>query len=436
MLDKQNQIIFVNSMLTQQFGYTLVDFQTHKSLFNIPEADHQIVIKSFAERTKGKASSYRCRMYRKDNTIALIEVNALPMIDQLGKIIGSVATIRDITEELDLEEATLEVRKAINKKYQATLVETKISLESEKSFAFEIMETLQDGFALLDNNGKFEYVNSAFAALSGTAGSPFVGYDAMQFAHPDDVVMVRQKLEQLKPKQIETFQHRIVRRDGQMLHLSVHASLRLNSKGVAIGVLISARDITEKLESQAKVAKLEQQIENTQEKLVHGEGFSGRLEKLGGTVGLLQMVAASPVNGAISLEDAKLYLLNGRVVAVEHQLLEGQVAVENLVQRQHGHFQFIPNQRPEKTMFNLDPVKLTLEYLTKQDEQMAFVSLQANQQHVVTVPDSLTAKAFIGGVGGIAHFQVTEEENKVVLVGRGIKVVVLQASLEDFLGLE
>jgi PAS domain S-box-containing protein len=559
-LDRHHQFIFVNSHLTQHLGYRVSDFQQMKPLEHIPEEDHKIIEASFVELDKGKVSIYRSRVFRKDKSLANIEVTALPMFDHLGKLIGSVATIHDITEEIALEQATLEARRAINKKLKDTLIETQRSLETEKNFAFEIMESLQDGFALLSTEGKFEYVNPAFTALGGHSDRPFIGLDAMQFAHPEDLAMVSQKLGQLKLGQKEPFELRVVRRDGKHLHILAHASLRLDANGQRSGVLISARDITDKvvdeqrladseresqyqrdmaltivqtaqegfvilkgeiiefvnrqfetiigalsenligrniydfihpddfylshqatqtiaegkssrykqriirpsgqertvvinasprrsasgrifglvcsirdlaeeLESQAKVAKLEQQIENAQQKLEHGQGFAGRLEDVGGTVGLLQMVAASPVNGAIWFDDAQLFLLGGRVVAVVHPSLLGIEAVAKLVQRQHGPFQFIANLRPEKTMFNLDPVKLALEFLTKQDELTA-----PTQQHVVTVPNSLAAKAFIGGVGGIQHFRVSLEQNQVVLHGRGLKVIVLEAQVSEFLG--
>ncbi len=424
--DPTGVIQFVNSAFTKQFGYLPEEVLQQPIQRLVHVNYHPAIQEAMAARAKGQSTVYRYQMIRKDQSLAEVEVIGHPHYDSNGKAIGHVIILRDISEEIALEQATLEARRAINKKLKDTLQDTQRLLETEKNFALEILETLQDGFALLNNEGKFEFVNPAFASLGGTIGKSFIGLDAMQFSHPDDLIMVRQKLRQLKPKQVESFQLRVVIRDGQLLHLSVHASLRLNPKGVAVGVLISARDITETLESQAKVAKLELQIENTQEKLVIGEGFSGRLENVGGTVGLLQMVAASPVNGAISLDDAKLFLLNGRVVAVEHHLLDNEEAVANLVQRQQGQFQFIPNLRPEKTMFNLDPVKLALEYLTKEDEQTA------TRQHVVTVPNSIAAKAFVSGVGGMQHFRVLLEQNQVVLSGRGLKVIVMQAQISDF----
>jgi PAS domain S-box-containing protein len=564
-LDKNNQIIFVNSTLTQQFGYTLLDFQTHKSLFNIPKEDQPIVKQSFIERTTGKASSYRCRMFRKDQSMAFIEVNALPMVDSMGKMIGSVATLRDISDELALEQAALHARKAINKKLKDTLHDTKRSLDKEKNFAYEILAMLQDGFALLNSEYRFEYVNSAFADMVGFGSQALVGLEAKVFVHPDDLPRVRSQIVILEPNQVLGFQHRIKIPNGGVLHVAARISSRVNAQGQVIGTLLnvrdiskkildeqrlmvsqresqyqrdmamtfvqtaqegffilkgekiefvnhqfeiildapashfigrsiyefvhpddvylsqhateiiaqgngiqyqqriirpsgeqriiicnasprksasgrifgivgSVRDITQELASQAKLTLLEQQIELTKQKLERGQGISGRLEDVGGVVGLLQMISVGPVNGSISLNEAKLYLRNGRVVAVEHAypIEHGEQALNLLIGLRKGRFQFNPNEQPEKIMFNLDPTKLALEFLTRQDEMVS----SKTSEHVVVLPSSAAAKAFMGGVGGVGHFRLSQESQQIVLIGRGLKIIVKQANLEDFVEFE
>jgi PAS domain S-box-containing protein len=564
--DLHGVIQFANATFFKHFGYVSEEvLRLHIENFVLPEY-HKSIQNVLTTKSTGQPTMNRYKMLRKDQSVADVEFIGYPHLDSLGRTLGNIIILRDISEELALEQAALEARKAISKKLKDTLHDTQRSLEQEKIFAFEILERLEDGFALLNHKIQFEYVNPAFAAMVQFSPQALIGIEAPSFVHPEDFERVRSLLAKREPLQVLNVQHRVNTLDGTILHAASRISSRFDAQGQVIGTLLNVRDITKKvldeekfadsqrqlqyqrdmamtivqtaqegflilkgeiiefinhqfeiilgttanhlighniyefvhpddvylsqqatqtmakgesmryqqriirpsgeertivfnasprrsasgrifgmvgsvrditneLASQAKVTQLEQQIENAKQKLEHGQGFSGRLEDVGGTVGLLQMIAASPVSGAILFDDdAQLFLLGGRVVAVVHPVLIGNQAVAKLVQREHGQFQFIPNLRPEKTMFNLDPVKLALEFLTKQDELTAPKQLPPAPQNVVTVPNSIAAKAFIGGVGGIRHFKLSLEQNQVVLHGRGLKVIVLEAQISEFLG--
>ncbi len=556
------EIVLVNTAYTKQFGYSSASLQGRfiQDLL-LPEFIPTFE-KAIHTRRNNESSIYRCKMYHQNQSIADIEVSGQPYLDLNGQVIGKVAIVRDITQELALEQAAFDARRAMQKRLSDTLVETKRSLEREQRFALEIMELLQDGFALIDAAGKFEYVNPAFAKICGFGDTqPMLGIDAMVLVHPEDLAYVEQNILGMKFQEIRSLMHRIVRADGAAAHVKSNYSLRYSPTGQAIGSLLSSKDISQKLsddqalqsaqeqlhneremaltivqtaqegflmlkglsiefvnpqieqmlglsaeqligtnilkyvhpddmylsengirhitagqeltyrqrlirsdgsirtiiyfakpryskhgrvfgsigslrditaelESQAKVLQLEIELGQMRKKLEVGTGFSGRLETIGGMVGLMQMIAVSPVSGAILLDDSTLFFEHGRIVAVKHPELQGILAVQILVQRQHGQFQFVPEFRSANTDLNLDPTQISLEFLKQQDEHQA--AAPKNNKHAVHLPSSQAAKAFISGVGGIEHFQVTLEGNQVVLRGRGMKIVIHNAKTTDF----
>ncbi len=428
--DLAGNIQFMNRAFTKQFGYQLEDTKNRRfHEFVVPEFQAELVA-ALTNRAEGESSMARYQVYRKDKSVADVEIMGHPRFDSLGRVIGTVATIRDIGEELALERATLEARRAINKKMTETLVETKRSLEREQVFALEIMESLQDGFALLNTEGLFEYVNPAFAQICGFSPIALVGFDARVFVHPEDMKSVLENLAQIKPNQVLSFGHRIIRPDQTIVHVKAHCSLRLDAQGEILGALLCSRDITQKLADETRMLHLESELSQIEEKLQANAGFSGRLETIGGAVGLMQMLAVSPVSGAVQLDDSILFLEHGRIVAVVHPKLTGREAAEAVVQRQIGQFQFIPHVRPANMVLNLDPTQLALAYLAKQDE--AGAPQKISSEHQISLPNSKAANAFMQGVGGQEHFRVSLEQNRVILRGRNLKIVVLEANLADF----
>lgn len=551
----------VNPMFGKQFGYTTRDLKNADLSSIILPNGLKLFRQAMQASAKGFSTLDRIQIRRFDKTIADVEFTACTRFDKHGVVLGGLATMRDISEEIAIEKGMTEVRKATQKKITDSLLETKNSLEQEKNFALEITETMQDGFALLDFENCFVYANPAFGELLAIHPNALVGLSAATFIYPDDLEPVRAYLSTLEPQKILTFEHRVRKATGAVISVKARCNLRLDQYGQRIGIIISAQDMTQRLLDQqalqhsqkqlleqremamliaqttqegfvlskgvniefantateailglptadllgrnlldfvhpddlylsklaisavqngqeikyrqrliradqsicyidyhtkprrsasgkifgaignlkdvtqeiatdARVLHLETQLGQIQNSLQTGAGFSGRLETLGGAVGLMQMVAASPINGVIQLADTLLFLEQGRIVAAEHPRLVGQAAVEAIVQRKSGQFQFIPEVKASQKSLNLDPVQLALRHLTKLDEANA--PLPETGLKAFSLPNAKAAKAFLAGVGGMGHFKATVEQNQVVLYGRGMKITVLDSQLNDY----
>jgi PAS domain S-box-containing protein len=428
--DLTGRIQFINRAYTSQFGYLPQDLKD-RNLAELALPEHRKQLhKALKQRQNGESSTYRYQMYRRDGSIADVEMNGTPYKNTNGQLVGKVAIAKDISEELALERATHEARRAIHKKMTDTLLETRRSLEDEKNFAFEMIESLQEGFALLDLNAHFRFTNSAFAQLCAMSAQALVGLSAESFIEPEDLEAVRQHLYSVRPGQSVSFVHRIRQANLNVLHVKARVSLHLNQAGNVAGILLAAKDISSEVESSQKMHQLKTELQSMQAKMQSGTGFFGRLESIGGAVNLVQMLHASGMNGAIQLDDSIIFLAQGRFVAVNHPKLSGLAALEAMIQRERGQFQFIPGIQPEKVQFSLDPIQLALEWSTRKDEIFAPTPMPHEQQ--VVLPNAKAALAFMQGVGGRSQFTLSTEQGNVILLGRGIKVVVLDAKPEDF----
>jgi PAS domain S-box-containing protein len=428
--DQTGQVQQINQHYTTQFGYLLEDMKQRFIGDFMPSESQDLVQSALQSRARGESSLYRHKLYRKDGSIADVEVSGHPRFDAAGMVLGAVAVVRDISDELALEQAALGARRAINKKLTDTLLETRRRLEFEKNSAHEILEVLQEGFALIGLDGRFEYVNPAFAQICGMNPQAMLGLEAERFVYPEDLQIITKELNLLQPKQLFNYRHRVRQSTGEVVVVQARANLRFDTKQQVSGILLMARDISHELESLAKVEKLEQELERIGSNFQTGTGFLGRLETIGGAIGLMQMFSVAPINGAIQLDDSILFFDQGKIVAIVHPKLQGEEAVRAVVQRQRGQFQFIPDVRPERQSLSLDPTKIALELLTKHDESQA-PNPKPTMQRVV-LPNSKAAQAFMQGVGGRVHFQVTPEGSQVILTGRGFQIVVLEGKLEDF----
>ncbi|MFN3265751.1 MAG: PAS domain S-box protein [Deinococcales bacterium] len=434
--DLSGHIQYINHAYTAGFGYSFDEIKNQNLLELTPSEYQAEIALALAEHQRGETTLFRYQMYRKDGNLADVELLGKPYYDSQGKPLGNVVITRDISEELALEKATLEARRAINKKLTSTLIETKRSLEAEKNFAYEVMDALLEGVALLDLQGRFLYANPAFCAICGIDATKLKGMNAEDFVFQEDLETVKQQILRASEQheQVLRLTHRIKRSDGAIRTVQAKIQVRLSSTGEVQSIILMVRDISEQLRSSAKVQELERELERIQGRLQSGAGFSGRLETVGGVLGLLQMLSVSAIDGAFQLDDSVVFFARGRVVSVVHPKLFGYEAVRAIAQRQRGQFQFIPKVQPAKLELNLDPTKIVLELATENDLAQAVV--ETPQIRKIALPNVKAARAFMRGVGGEREFTARLEGDRVLLEGKLLQIEVLEARIADFADLK
>jgi Domain of unknown function (DUF4388) len=163
--------------------------------------------------------------------------------------------------------------------------------------------------------------------------------------------------------------------------------------------------------------------------------MQGRLEEIGGGASLVQMIALTQPHGAIRFGgSAWLYLHNGRIVHAEHPKFEGERAAQEMLGYEKGSFMFDATITAKQHTLSLNPTSLALEMARIVDEKRAEPAVSSG---LVVLPNLHAALEFVRGTGGAQHFRAQMQrsprwtEERLVLSGRGLTIVVVQGELND-----
>ena len=97
----------------------------------------------------------------------------------------------------------------------------KESFEQELDFARQVMESVDHGLTVLDGDGRFTYVNRAYAQMLGLPASALVGRTPFEFTVPDDHAQLQEGRRAREAGQASSYRTRLRRTDGTTLDVIV-----------------------------------------------------------------------------------------------------------------------------------------------------------------------------------------------------------------------
>ncbi len=109
---------YVNPQFAEMLGYEIAELLGKTPLDFVHPDDHATLIQAHTNRLAGMATRYEYRVVRADGSLLYVLVSGVPHFDHQGKLIGSIATITDLTERRKAEakiEANAEEIKMIYK---------------------------------------------------------------------------------------------------------------------------------------------------------------------------------------------------------------------------------------------------------------------------------------------------------------------------------
>lgn len=238
--DRDDTVIHVNSRMCELAGRSAEEMVgKHAYELLLPKGEASRLIDRTQRRLEGIAEVYEIELMRKDGARFWAEINATPIRDSAGIIVGTLGAITDIGPRKRASEALL----ASEKKYR------------------DLVETSSDLIWSLDLQGRYTFVNQAAKRVYGYEADEMLGKHFSQFQSEHQAERKQKMLDSVlagKPQ----FQFECVelRKEGSQATLSINALDVRDSSGKIIGISGTATDISERKRAEAALTKSEQRF--------------------------------------------------------------------------------------------------------------------------------------------------------------------------------
>lgn len=242
LVNMYGEVVYVNKAFEKMLGYRAEELLGRPALA-LPTYQGRkkgvekaaLIFKQATE--KGFADPIDMVALTKDGEKIPLSFTVSVIKDSDGNPRTLVAVIRDIAERKKLEEA----------------------LRQSEQISRGMLETAGTGIYLLQD-GRFQYVNRLFEAISGYSNHELEGKYSLGYVHSDDREFVRrQAIDILKGKSSLPYEYRFIRKDGAIVWvLDRLASIPYDGKRSVLGSLM---DISEIKKAEAQILEHSKQLE-------------------------------------------------------------------------------------------------------------------------------------------------------------------------------
>ena len=236
--DTKGVFDYVSSSITKMLGYSISDFTAHYSKYLTKNPFNKEVDKYTALSIRGiKQAPYLVEIYHKNGSIKVLEVNEIPIKDELGKVISVEGIAHDITKQYSTEH---ELR------------------ENEEKFKI-IFNGVQDAIYFHEIpskeniRGRFLEVNQAAIDRMGYTRKEFLEMDPINIDDAEAAKKVIPNItKELKEKGYAVFEMVHVAKTGKRIPVEINSRIVNTRDGLMM--LSVARDLTarKKIDSELK----------------------------------------------------------------------------------------------------------------------------------------------------------------------------------------
>jgi len=229
--DGEGKIIWMNESMEHIIGYTLEELrgQTVGTLLIGAETDLEVFQSALQKVKENKPYEVEIKIYKKDGTTAWVFISNSPLFNEVGSVERQIGVMADITARKEAEEQL-----------------TMLSLVASKTTS---------GVVINDANGKVEWVNDAFEAITGytleDVKDKHLG-DSLK-GELTDVSIITKARELSEKKQSFEVDLLIYRKDGQLAWVSVINSVIMGNDGKVDKYIEVIIDITAKKKAELEL---------------------------------------------------------------------------------------------------------------------------------------------------------------------------------------
>ena len=262
-LDEKANIVVWNTAAELISGYSREEVVGHGQIWEwlYPDANYRKELTDLVADViqRGRVEEdFETSIRRKDGQIRIMSWNERNLTDELGKVIGSIAIGRDVTEHKRMEE---ELKRYSTSLEQLVLERTQKLARSERRFR-ELADLLPQIVFETDETGKVTFGNRAGFAITGyTQEDLDSGFNVLQLFLPEDRAKVRDRIMRtLGGERSSGTEYRVQRKDGITFPVIIFTAAALRD-GKAVGLRGIAIDITDRKRAEEELRAAKEQLD-------------------------------------------------------------------------------------------------------------------------------------------------------------------------------
>lgn len=391
--------------------FSELDFLPSK---NLPEYK-----KVFSQARRGKiVEPFEIVIIQKDGTILFADIRFSPL-RQNGELVGFLAISRDITEQ---------------KKAQKKLE------ESETRYRSLVEQSIQG--LIVIKNLQIIYANPAFSRISGYSREELLLFsldDIKNLLHPEDREYAWNHLQQrLEEEVLSQYEFRIIRKDGEVRWVQIHASNIQYGGEPAVQTAIM--DITELKRAKIKLKEyskeLEKMVEKRTEKLRNAQAELVRKERLA-MLGQLAGSVGHELRNPLGVISNSAYFLRMRSKDDDEKIQKHLDIIERSIKKADKIISDLLNfsriKEPIRTSSNinhiikdaLDRIKIPEDIIVNTDLDESIPNIQVDPDQIQQVSSNIINNAIQAMPdGGELKIKTVSDKDRIFIVvkdtGEGI----------------
>jgi PAS domain S-box-containing protein len=161
---------------------------------------------------------------------------ASPLYDSEGKPAGAIESIRDITQRKLAEESLK---------------------KSEQRFRM-LVETMNEGLSVQDDNGVIMYANDKLCEMLGYSREELVGRHETDFFDQNNLATYEKEIERHRPNEKTSCEIELIAKNGRKIPVIISVSPIIDDNGDYKGAIVTVTDITTRKQAERKLRESEE----------------------------------------------------------------------------------------------------------------------------------------------------------------------------------
>jgi PAS domain S-box-containing protein len=218
--DEKGTAMYMSPSVESLMGYTPEEILGRNFSEFIYADDLEFVLKSFRERMSNQLSASEYRVKTKSGGLRWVRTFSRPIV-QDGRFVGLQGVLSDITEYKETETALR---------------------ESEKRYR-DLLETMNEGFRVIDEKGFITYANEKLGEMLGYKVDEMIGRPATEFLKDQSKKVWAKEFEKRKKHESSRYEMTLIRKDGGRVPAIVSPRPIFDDNGMFRGSYSAITDI-------------------------------------------------------------------------------------------------------------------------------------------------------------------------------------------------